>query len=798
METIDKLILEEMLRNNPIIFNKYMIKTQIGKGSFGVVYLGEKIISEEKEEVALKFERKNKQKEYLRTEASILNELKGVGIPELISFGISRGFYVLIETFLGNSLLSIFNKKYLKKIPLQDLCKIYLQIIDRIQWVHSKNYIHRDLKPDNFLFGKKDKNVIYLIDFGLSTKYLSSIKNNHIKQNKTNRLIGCNAFRSRNAEKGEELSRRDDIESLAYIMIYLMNDGKLPWTELKNYNIEEKIIKRREEKKNIMKSIFFTRLPDQLKQFIEYSLNLGFEEKPDYYYLKKLLKDLHARACSLDNLSYFDLETFSELVKPRQNSKKKSPQLKILQSIEARLQNKQKRQNNEKEEINKLSLSIPRHVNQENEKNEYYDIPAVSEAMKINRININSGICGIVGHQKSKRNLRNNNDMKNNNNINNNHNIINSEINNNFQNINFEKEYYYEKKYINRRKSPENNNNFNYEKINDIHHNDKKLRSNYNIPLQMVSSYSINESKRNIKKYQRNINEINEINKRDICNKVDLNLKQHLIQNKNNNYENRVNKLVKNKYNPDNYEKGNKIVLTQRKKRVIDSTKNSSINNTNYKSFGDMDNESNLMNSNSIKTKITLYFPNLKERINNNILKRKMKSNKEKINNFYNNCEISPIQTEYNIQNSFYKKIQNNFNDNFQKKEITYNNYYLNNKYSTNNSPHQAKNSYYFSVKSNNIKNTNCNSNNKKKIENNENEYIYRGQNVFINNGLVNNLTQTNAMYQKFKYNLNSPYKTGSKYKIKQNNIKSNSENNKIKNKNIYNYENIPYNKYNA
>ena len=119
---------------------------------------------------------------------------------------------------MGKSLFDIFAENH-KEMPLEDVCLIGKQVIDRIQWVHSKYIVHRDIKPDNFLIGKKDPNVIYLIDFGLSKKYRSSTTNKHIRFGFTGKLTGTVRFASANALRGGEQSRRNDIESIGYMLV---------------------------------------------------------------------------------------------------------------------------------------------------------------------------------------------------------------------------------------------------------------------------------------------------------------------------------------------------------------------------------------------------------------------------------------------------------------------------------------------------------------------------------------------------------------------------------------------------
>ena len=216
---------DKFIKENPVIFKKYRVIKKLREGAFGVIYLGK--IIENNEYVALKVEKRKIIKSILESEAFLLYSIAGLGIPEVKSFGKVKNYNVLVQPLLGKSLFEIFNENH-KKMPLEDICLIGKQVLDRIQWIHSKYIIHRDIKPDNFLIGKKDPNVIYLIDFGLSKKYRSSTTNKHIRFGFTGKLTGTVRFALANALRGGEQSRRDDIESIGYMLVFFLKQ-KLPW-----------------------------------------------------------------------------------------------------------------------------------------------------------------------------------------------------------------------------------------------------------------------------------------------------------------------------------------------------------------------------------------------------------------------------------------------------------------------------------------------------------------------------------------------------------------------------------------
>ena len=156
--------------NKQLIFGKFSLIKQIGEGSFGKVYLG--LNKKTQESVAIKLELKSNPVCFLESEALYLFKLKSVGIPQLKAFGRNKTYNILVESLLGESLLNILNR-YNKNLPLKDSLMIAIQVIERLEFLHSKYLIHRDIKPANFLIGIDDPYIIYIIDFGLCKKYRS-------------------------------------------------------------------------------------------------------------------------------------------------------------------------------------------------------------------------------------------------------------------------------------------------------------------------------------------------------------------------------------------------------------------------------------------------------------------------------------------------------------------------------------------------------------------------------------------------------------------------------------------------
>ena len=268
------------------IFNKYKLIRKLGQGSFGSIYQAQSKCSNKY--YAVKLEEMRQNQFVLEEESIFISYLNCPRIPKLKTFGYSGSLIILVMELLGDSLDKIFDKLPSRKMSIRCVCNIAYQLLMIFEIIHNCNIIHRDIKPANVAIGFEGKSkFIYLLDFGLSKKYRSSKTKKHFPFVQGNKLIGNARYSSINALDGGTQSRRDDLESLGYLLLYLLL-GRLPWQGHISHSKEDKYYKIREIKKNTTPEELCQGLPPQIQEYVEYTRNLEYETDPDYKYLKNL------------------------------------------------------------------------------------------------------------------------------------------------------------------------------------------------------------------------------------------------------------------------------------------------------------------------------------------------------------------------------------------------------------------------------------------------------------------------------------------------------------------------------
>lgn len=271
-----------------IVGNNYRVGKKIGEGSFGVVFEGTKIHTNTP--VAIKFEPRKSDAPQLRDEFRSYRTLNGTsGVPQVHHFGQEGLHNVLVIDLLGPNLEDLFDMCG-RKFSIKTVCMAAKQMVTRVQSIHDKSLIYRDIKPDNFLIGvpgTKNANLIHIIDFGMAKHYRDPKSKIHIPYRERKSLSGTARYMSINTHLGREQSRRDDLESLGHVFMYFLRGG-LPWQGLRAATNKQKYEKIGEKKQSTSIAELCEGFPEEFVIYMNYVRKLGFEETPDYDFLREL------------------------------------------------------------------------------------------------------------------------------------------------------------------------------------------------------------------------------------------------------------------------------------------------------------------------------------------------------------------------------------------------------------------------------------------------------------------------------------------------------------------------------
>lgn len=271
------------------INNRFIINRRVGRGSFGDVYLGHD--KDTHKIVALKLEH-NSNKLMLEHEYNVYQQIshKGMKIPKIWWYGLEGEYRVIVMDFLGDSLDGLL-KRCNNHFSLKTTIMIGIQIFDLLHHLHRCNFIHRDIKPENFLIGiGEERHFIYMIDYGLAKQFKDN-RRFHMKMVTGKKLVGTARYASINSHNGIGISRRDDLESLIYLLIYCIR-GNLPWQGLPGNTREEKYEAIKQSKMTTSNRSLTNGLPEELFFFLDHVKSLSFRDKPNYKYLRDLLVNI--------------------------------------------------------------------------------------------------------------------------------------------------------------------------------------------------------------------------------------------------------------------------------------------------------------------------------------------------------------------------------------------------------------------------------------------------------------------------------------------------------------------------
>lgn len=297
---------------------------KIAAGSFGTLFLGRHIST--KKTVAIKAERKDCSYPQLHREYKFYQILAGAtGIPTVYSFveapqQSKDKYHTMVMDLLGPTVEDVLQACG-GSFSLKTTCMVSMQLLDRLEFIHSKGLLYRDVKSENFLLGQyKQPNhkFVHIIDFGLSKEYINPITKEHVPFNVKKGSVGTPRYMSIHALQHHEQGRRDDLEAMSYLFLYLYA-GRLPWQGLPGSTFAEKCKRILEKKLKLTVDEVCEDAPTEFARFMKYARSLEFEEKPDYDYCRQLFGGLMKK----NDLEYDDIYDWTDSIPAFWKSKSK-------------------------------------------------------------------------------------------------------------------------------------------------------------------------------------------------------------------------------------------------------------------------------------------------------------------------------------------------------------------------------------------------------------------------------------------------------------------------------------------
>jgi len=266
-----------------LLAGKFRVDKKVQKGNFSEIFCGTDIYSRRK--VAVKVQSVQSQVPLVDYESRVYKCLGGgVGIPKMHWHGVDGPYNMLVMDLLGPTITDLL--KCFEEFGLELMLLLAQQILDRLEYVHSKDFLYRDVKPQNFMFkrglkGKHGDLNLYVIDFSLAKRFTYPKTKQHIPMRRKTGFQGVSPFASYRARQGFEQSRRDDLEALGNMMMYLQY-GELPMNFMRTHFAEDGMRAA---------DSWLSTVPAEFVPYLKYTQNLRFEEQPDYEMARRLLHE---------------------------------------------------------------------------------------------------------------------------------------------------------------------------------------------------------------------------------------------------------------------------------------------------------------------------------------------------------------------------------------------------------------------------------------------------------------------------------------------------------------------------
>ncbi|CAI2367908.1 unnamed protein product [Moneuplotes crassus] len=395
-----------------LIADKYKVMKKLGSGSFGEIHLV--VDTETGLEYAVKLESAKTKMPQLLYEVKLYKVLSGgTGVPDVHWYGLSGDHNCMIMDLLGRDLEDQF--EYCKhKFTLQTVCMLAEQMLHRIEYLHSRSFIHRDIKPENFLFGiGKKRHTLHLIDFGLGKMYRNIKTGEHVEMTTERSLIGTARYASINAHLGYEQSRRDDMCSIGYCLVYFLK-GTLPWVGIKAKTKKDKYDLIQDKKLATSVEELCEGAPKQFEKYITYCQSLKFEDKPDYSFCRRFFREVMKQNKYRNDPERFDWVVRKNALKKMQSKKANQENNKVPKSPTNDTSALSKKALGKNSKENKIQSTIKKRVVHKKQKScgSPEAIASINTSKMLKTLNSNA-----LGGLLSTRNLKTSSMLKKNSNI---------------------------------------------------------------------------------------------------------------------------------------------------------------------------------------------------------------------------------------------------------------------------------------------------------------------------------------------------------------------------------------------